>query len=207
MKVESFVEQSTFMAWITRQTVVERWALPYTIKKENVSEHCHQVAVIAHLLCVIKNEKFGGALNPHYAATLALFHELSESKHQDLNSGTKYSDPALTEAFKRIEHLAEEQCVATLPEYLRDHYRGLIVQKEVDKEYKQLVKYADQIAAYMKAMHELKLGNLEFTHIREELEAKIIPSFERAPEVKEFMNVFCKAANANMEVIREATEV
>ncbi len=199
--------ESTFMAWMTRQTVVERWALPYTIKKENVAEHCHQVAVIAHLLCVIKNEKFNGDLDPHYAATLSIFHEVSESKHQDLNSGTKYSDPELTRAFKRIEHLAEEQCVATLPEYLRDSYRELIVQKEVDAEYKKIVKSADQLSAYIKCLSELKIGNKEFTHIKEELEEKIFPSFEHHPEVKEFVDIFLNAANANMEVIRGATEV
>lgn len=200
-------EKSTFMAWIVRQGVVERWALPFTIKKENVAEHCHQVAAIAHLLCVIKNKKFGGDYNPEYAATLAVFHELSESKHQDLNSGTKYSDPQLTEAFKRIEHLAEVECVDTLPAYLRDEYRGLIIQKEVEPKYKDIVKSADHLAAYIKVMNELKFGNQEYVHIREELEAKLIPKCETHPEVREFMEVFCEAGMAGMEVIRGATEV
>jgi len=34
----------------------------------------------AHLLTIIENEYFGGNLNPDRAATLALYHEISETK-------------------------------------------------------------------------------------------------------------------------------
>ena len=92
------MKQSTFMAWITRLPLLKRWALMHCFQEENVSEHCHQVAVIAHLLVVIKNTRFGGTLNPEKAATLALYHEVSETKLQDINSNTKYHNPEFTKA-------------------------------------------------------------------------------------------------------------
>ena len=55
--------QSTFMAWLVRMSLIRRWALMLCIRPENVSEHSHQTAVIAHLLAVIRNRLFGGHLN------------------------------------------------------------------------------------------------------------------------------------------------
>ena len=55
--------QSTFLAWMFRMPLIKRWALMYCVKPENVAEHSHQVAIVAHLLAVIKNKKFAGDLN------------------------------------------------------------------------------------------------------------------------------------------------
>ena len=43
---------------------IQRWALMRNTAPENVQEHSHQVAVLAHALAVIRNEKFGGRLDP-----------------------------------------------------------------------------------------------------------------------------------------------
>lgn len=49
-----------FFAYINRMRFIQRWALMRNTSPENVQEHSHQVAVLAHALAVIRNEKFGG---------------------------------------------------------------------------------------------------------------------------------------------------
>lgn len=56
--------KSHFFAYISRMRFIQRWALMRNTAPENVQEHSHQVAVLAHALAVIRNEKFGGRLDP-----------------------------------------------------------------------------------------------------------------------------------------------
>ncbi|MFT6086777.1 MAG: 5'-deoxynucleotidase [Glaciecola sp.] len=71
---------SACLAWILRMPLIKRWASMHTVKNENVAEHSHQVAVIAHLLAVIRNTYFQGTLNAEKTATITLYHEVSETK-------------------------------------------------------------------------------------------------------------------------------
>ena len=48
--------KSTFLAWITRMPLIKRWSLMHSFREENISEHSHMVAVIAHLICSVSNE-------------------------------------------------------------------------------------------------------------------------------------------------------
>ena len=166
-------QQSTFMAWVTRMPLIKRWALMHCFQEENISEHSHQVSVIAHLLTVIKNKRYGGKLNPERAAVVAIYHEISETKLQDINSKTKYHSPEFTAAFKKLEDIAEQECLETLPDDLRDEFSSLLVQKNVNIEYKAIVKAADILAAYIKTLNELRFNNDEFLHVKEGLEPRI----------------------------------
>ncbi len=56
--------KSHFFAYISRMRFIQRWALMRNTAPENVQEHSHQVAVLAHALAVIRNEKFGGQRGP-----------------------------------------------------------------------------------------------------------------------------------------------
>ncbi|MDA0151589.1 5'-deoxynucleotidase [Vibrio sp. Makdt] len=193
--------ESTFMAWITRMPLIKRWALMHCFQEENVSEHCHQVAVIAHLLTVIKNKRYGGNLSPDRAATVAIYHEISETKLQDINSKTKYHSPEFTSAFKKLEDLAEKECLDTLPEDLRDEFANLLIQKDVDVKYKAIVKAADILSAYIKTMNELRFHNDEFHHVKESLETRIEELKQQLPEVKDFMEVFCNSCTSTLDKI------
>lgn len=175
----------------------------HCFQQENVSEHCHQVAVIAHLLVVIKNKKFGGNLNPDRASTIALYHEISETKLQDINTNTKYHNPEFTQAFKKLENLAEEECLATLPEGLREEMEHLIVQSKVDPIYKDIVKAADIIQAYVKTKNELRFNNDEFVHVREHLEVKLADFAKRLPEVQYFLDVFLNSCTTTVDKLSE----
>lgn len=195
------MKQSTFMAWVTRMPLIKRWALMHCFQEENVSEHSHQVAVIAHLLTVIRNKRYGGTLNPDRAAVIAIYHEISETKLQDINSKTKYHSPEFTAAFKKLEDIAEQECLETLPEDLRDEFSGLLVQKNVDAEYKAIVKAADILAAYIKTLNELRFNNDEFLHVESGLKATIDKLVATMPEVKDFMDIFCDSCTTTFDKI------
>ncbi|MDO6710494.1 5'-deoxynucleotidase [Aliiglaciecola sp. 2_MG-2023] len=197
------MNQSTFMAWIIRMPLLERWALMHCFQSENVSEHCHQVAVIAHLLTVIKNKRFNGKLNPERAATLALYHEVSETKLQDINTNTKYHNPEFTKAFKMLEDLAEKECLSTLPEDLRSEMEPLLVQSEVDPEYKAIVKAADILQAYVKTMNELRFHNDEFLHVKDKLDKTIQELIVTMPEVECFVEIFLDSCTTTLDKLSE----
>ena len=87
--------QSTFLAWMFRMPLIKRWALMFCVKPENIAEHSHQVAIVAHLLAVIRNKKFSGNINADRVATIALYHEASETRYGDIVSPTKYANPEI----------------------------------------------------------------------------------------------------------------
>lgn len=184
--------------------LIQRWGLMHCFKSENVSEHCHQVAVVAHLLVIIKNRVFNGNLNPEKAATLALYHEISETKLQDVNTNTKYHNPEFTQAFKSLENLAEEECLATLPAELRGDMEALIVQAKVDPLYKDIVKAADIIQAYIKTKNELRFSNDEFVHVEQHLAAKLSQFAQRLPEVQYFLDVFLNSCTTTVDKLSES---
>lgn len=191
--------KSTFMAWIVRMSLIKRWALMLCFRYENVSEHSHQTAVIAHLLCVIKNRLYGGQVNADRAAVLALYHEVSETKLQDLNSKTKYLNPEFTRQYKKLEAMAERECLNTLPRELQEDFRHLVLQEEVDPELKKIVKAADTLAAYIKACDELRFNNQEFTHVRTGLIPRLKEYAEQMPEVQYFMDTFVESCWASVD--------
>lgn len=191
--------QSTFLAWMFRMPLIKRWALMFCVKPENVAEHSHQVAIVAHLLAVIKNKKFGGNVNEDRVATVALYHEASETRYGDIVSPTKYANPEIAREFKKIEYLAEKECLASLPEEFQEIFSALIVQDNVEQEYKDIVKAADILVAYIKAVDELNHQNHEFDHVEERLGAKIEQLQKNMPEVKYFMDMFLKACSATVD--------
>ncbi|SEL05457.1 5'-deoxynucleotidase [Colwellia chukchiensis] len=195
--------QSTFLAWLFRMPLIKRWSLMFCVKPENVAEHSHQVAIVAHLLAVIKNQKFAGKLNADKVATVALYHEASETRFGDIVSPTKYANAEIAREFKKIEYLAEKQCLESLPTEFQALFTDIIVQDNVDQEYKQIVKAADILVAYIKALDELNHQNHEFDHVKERLELKLNSLKQQMPEVEYFMSTFISACSATVDKLNE----
>lgn len=191
--------QSTFLAWMFRMPLIKRWALMFCVKPENIAEHSHQVAIVAHLLAVIKNQKFNGNINPDKAATIALYHEASETRYGDIVSPTKYANEEIAREFKKIESLAEKECLASLPSEFQSIFSDIIVQDNVDVEYKSIVKAADILSAYLKALDELKHNNPEFEHVKERLEGILLEMQKTMPEVEYFMGTFLQACSSTVD--------
>ena len=62
-----------FFAYINRMRFIQRWALMRNSYSENIQEHSHQVAVLAHALAVLRNEYFGGQVDAGQVAAAALY--------------------------------------------------------------------------------------------------------------------------------------
>lgn len=118
------------------------------------------VAVLAHALAVIQNEKFGGQVDPGAVAVAALYHDASEILTGDLPTPIKYDNPDIQGAYKSVETMAEQKLLSMLPEEFRPTYREILTIP--DPEVRALVKAADKLSAYLKCVEELKAGNLEF---------------------------------------------
>jgi len=192
-------KQSTFLAWLFRMPLIKRWSLMYCVKPENVAEHSHQVAIVAHLLAVIKNTKYKGNLNADRVATTALYHEASETRYGDVVSPTKYANKEIAHEFKKIEKLAEQECLATLPEELMPIFEQLIIQESVPEEISKIVKAADIIVAYLKSLDELQHQNHEFDHVKVKLDKKLTVLREEMPEVCYFLSTFVEACSNTID--------
>lgn len=134
---------------------------------ENIAEHSLQVAMIAHILAVIKNKYFNGQVNADRCALLALYHDASETITGDLPTPIKYFNHEMRGVFKDIENKANEKILSMLPEELQDVYRDIFIQN--DREEWVLVKAADKISAYIKCIEEEKSGNNEFKEAKKSL--------------------------------------
>ena len=150
----------SFFAYIARMRYIGRWGLMRNTVQENIQEHSHMVAVLAHALAVIRRDKFGGEVDPGHVAAVALYHDATEIFTGDLPTPVKYANPDIQAAYKAIEQNAADRLTATLPEELRPSFQGLL--SETDPVVTQLVKAADKLSAYLKCLEELKAGNLEF---------------------------------------------
>ena len=162
---------SHFFAYISRMRFIQRWALMRNTAPENVQEHSHQVAVLAHALALIRNEKFGGQVDPGLVAAAALYHDASEILTGDMPTPIKYDNPAIRTAYKDVEAVAEGKLLRMLPPELQDAYAPVLT--EVDPEVERLVKAADKLSAHIKCLEELKAGNGEFRAAAEQTRAAL----------------------------------
>ncbi len=64
-----------FFALISRMRYIRRWGLMRNTFVENVQEHSHMVAVLAHGLAMIDRDILGGDADPDRCAAAALFHD------------------------------------------------------------------------------------------------------------------------------------
>ena len=76
--------QSHFFAHLFRMKLINRWPLMRNVNIENVAEHSHQVALVAHMLALVGQLKFNSQISPERVATLALYHDASEVLTGDL---------------------------------------------------------------------------------------------------------------------------
>ena len=152
--------KSHFFAYISRMRYIPRWALMRNSFSENVQEHSHMVAVLAHALAVIRNERFGGSIDAGEVAVYALYHDATEIITGDMPTPIKYYNPEIKNSYRKVERVAADKLLSLLPEELRATYRPVLYGE--DPEIHRLVKAADKLSAYIKCVEELKAGNNEF---------------------------------------------
>ena len=150
-----------FYALMGRMRYITRWGLMRNTFSENIQEHSHQVAVLAHALALIRREILHlDGPDPDKCAVAALYHDASEILTGDLPTPIKYYNPDIKTAYKQVEHIAGERLLDMLPQQLRDVYAPLV--HESDEAVTPIVKAADKLSAYIKCVEEQKAGNTEF---------------------------------------------
>lgn len=153
---------NSFFAMVNRMKYIDRWALMNNSTKENIAEHSHSVAVIAHALALIGNKKFGKNYDTQRVAVLALYHDTTEVITGDMPTPVKYYNDDIKNVYKEIEHIAGDRLLSMLPEEFRNDYKPFFEHREEDKKLWALVKAADKISALIKCIEEDRMGNREF---------------------------------------------
>lgn len=178
-----------FFALISRMRYINRWGLMRNTFQENIQEHSHMVAVLAHALAVIQRDilKQNGP-DPDKCATAALFHDASEILTGDLPTPIKYYNPKIRDAYKQVEAISCEKLSGMLPEELRKVYEPLLL--EDDALVKKYVKAADKLSAHIKCIEEIKAGNKEFTEAAKQTLEALMDSAKDMPALKYFIDNF-----------------
>ena len=185
-----------FFAYISRMRYIGRWSLMRNALPENIQEHSHMVAVLAHALGVIRRDVFGQPCDPNEAAAVALYHDSSEILTGDLPTPIKYHSRAIMGAYRQVEALACDKLLATLPPELRPTYEALLT-GETQERLHDLVKAADKLSAYIKCVEERKAGNNEFLSAERQTRAALEES--PLPEVAYFLEHFIPAFELDLD--------
>ena len=162
--------QHRFFAFISRMRFIARWGLMRNSYQENIQEHSHMVAVIAHALGVIRRDVFGIPCDADACATVALYHDASEILTGDLPTPVKYYNAETKKAYDIVEEAAKARFAQSLPAELRDGYADIFRYTEDEK---RLIKAADKLAALLKCKTELDSGNREFAPAMASVEATL----------------------------------
>ena len=150
-----------FYALMGRMRNITRWSLMRNTFSENIQEHSHQVAVLAHALALIRREVLHlEGPDPDRCAVAALYHDASETLTGDMPTPIKYYNPEIKAAYKEVERIAQQRLLQMLPEALQPFYEPILMESE--EEIVPIVKAADKLSAYIKCVEEQKAGNTEF---------------------------------------------
>ena len=180
-----------FFAMVNRMKYIDRWALMPNTQKENIAEHSHSVAVIAHALALIGKREFGKDYDENRVAVLALFHDTTEVITGDMPTPVKYYNDEIKSVYKKIEAVAGQRLLSMLHDEYKADYEPMFEHSEEDRELWLLVKAADKISALIKCIEENRMGNREFDIALKAQEQKIADI--DIPEVKFFSEHFLKS--------------
>lgn len=187
---------NNFFALISRMRYISRWGLMRNSLPENIQEHSHMVAVIAHALGVIRRDVYGIPCNPDQCASVALYHDASEILTGDLPTPIKYNNQEIMAAYHEIEDLASEKLLRMLPPELQSSFEPIMI-GDAAKELHPIVKAADKLSAYIKCIEERKAGNNEFLSAEKQTRESLLRS--DLPEVKYFMENFIPAFEKTLD--------
>jgi len=179
---------SHFFAYLSRMKFIRRWGLMHSTYPENIQEHSLRVAQIAHALAIVRNRLFGGDVSPERAATLALYHDISEVLTGDLPSPVKQFNPEIHRAYHAIEAASKDKLFALIPDALKPGYEAFFRPDPRDQTHRRLVQAADKLCAYLKCLEETGAGNPEFAQAEKSLRASVEEL--GLPEVRYFLETF-----------------
>lgn len=195
------MKEYSFFAMMARMKYIERWALMRNSVKENISEHSLEVAMIAHALGIIANEKFGKEIDLGKITLMGLYHDANEIITGDMPTPVKYYDEEIQKAYKKVERVASVTLLNQLPDYMQPYYREILLEQSGEETLWRLVKGADKLSALIKCIEEKKAGNSEFSTAYE----TILESLKQMelPEVDVFMEEFLPSYTKTLDDIQK----
>jgi len=186
-----------FFAMLSRMKFIERWSLMRNSRHENLSEHSLEVAMLAHALAVISNERLGNNLNTERAALLGIYHDATEIITGDMPTPIKYFNKNIQGAYKEVEKVAAVRLHGMLPDYMKKSYEDIFFPSEEDAYLRKLVKAADKISALIKCIEEEKAGNTEFMRAKKSI-IELLANMN-IKEVDIFMEEFLPAYSKTLD--------
>ncbi len=151
-----------FNALLSRMKYITRWGLMRSSRRENLSEHTADTAIIAHTLCLISAKMYGTDVQSERVAVAALYHDASEILTGDMPTPVKYKNESLKAAYKKLEKNAELSLAELLPEDLKPTMLQYLSRSCLTDKEEQLLKAADRLSALIKCIEEEQSGNREF---------------------------------------------
>lgn len=195
------MQSSHFFAQLARMNLINRWSLMRNVFNENIAEHSLQVAMVAHMMAIIENKKFGGKLDPNQVAIAAMYHDVSEVFTGDLPTPVKYQNENIASEYKQLEKMAEAKLVRMLPEEFRQDFERLIISDCVDPNVHRIVKDADTMCAYIKCKCEIKAHNSEFDNAADRLYQQLQKRKENSPAISYFEEIFLESFTKTLDEI------
>lgn len=192
-------DEHNFFALISRMKYIDRWALMRNTETENIQEHSHQVAVLAHALALIANQRFGAQLDPGRVAVAALYHYATEIITGDMPTPVKYYNSTLRDSYKQVEAAAADRLLSMLPPELRPEFEPYL--RESDPEIHAYVKAADKLSAYLKCVEEVKAGNSEFRLAKEQTWAALMD--KPLPALQYFIDQFLPSFELTLDELQK----
>ncbi len=189
----------SFFAMLSRMKLIERWSLMRSTRKETLTEHSYDVAVLAQALAVINNAVFEGDADVNLVVSYALYHDTSEVLSGDLPTPVKYFNPKINAAYHEIEREFSQKLLSMLPSELKCYYSNLLHPDTDSLEYK-FVKIADKLSAYLKCVEELSGGNNEFAPAKDAIKNKL-NEFE-SRELKYFLDYFVEGYGKPLDMLK-----
>lgn len=115
---------------------------------QTVAEHLHRTAAIAYVLALLSKVS-----DPHKVVTMAIFHDISESRISDLNYvHQKYTT--------RLEEKAHQDLTNSLPNTIGKEVKSLIDEYEARESLEsKIVKDADNLEWIMSLKEQVDVGN------------------------------------------------
>ena len=195
----------SYFALLSRMKYINRWALMRNAREENLSEHCLEVSILTHALCIIGNQKWNKNLSMEKAVLRALYHDAAEILTGDMPTPVKYRKEELKTAYKKVEKEAEERLLSTLPSYLMEDFEKVFFPEDYETlAYEnKLIKAADKLSALIKCEEELRAGNQEFSTAAMSTRKKVEEMAEELPELKCFMEDFLPEYGKTLDELTE----
>ncbi|MDX1457305.1 MAG: 5'-deoxynucleotidase, partial [Marinobacter sp.] len=152
-------------------------------------------------LALIRNRHFDGSVDAGRVAAAALYHDATEVITGDMPTPVKYHSKVMREVFGDIEHKAESELLALLPESLREDFAPYLRESELPGEVKELIKAADRLSAWLKCQAEMQAGNKEFEPAAAQIFQRL--QQEGLPEVLYFLEVFAPSYQRPLDHLLE----